>query len=85
MERASGRRRERAREFCADPHLRQARAGARRQHGGEERRGVGMPRTLENRLGRAMLDDAAEIHDRDMVGEVVHHREIVADQDEREA
>ena len=39
----------------------------------------------EHALDRALLDDAAEIHHRDLVGEVLHHREVVRDEEVGEA
>ena len=39
----------------------------------------------EQLLGRRRLDDLAEIHDGDAVGDVLHHGEIVADEDVGEA
>ncbi len=40
-----------------------------------------MPRRGEQVLGARGLDDAAEIHHRDPVGDVPHHREVVGDED----
>ncbi len=34
--------------------------------------------------GRRHLDDLAEVHDRDGVGDVLHHREVVRDEEVRE-
>ena len=39
----------------------------------------------ERRACRRSLDDLAEIHDRDAVGDVLHHREVVGDEDVGEA
>src|SRR3546814_4608109 len=47
-------------------------------------RSVGVVRCREHRLARPLLDDLPEIHDRHPVGEVVHHRQVVADQDHRQ-
>ena len=44
-----------------------------------------MTRIGEQRIGGAGLDDAAEIHHGDAVGDVLHDREIVADEDVGEA
>jgi hypothetical protein len=48
---------------------------------GEEGLGVGVVRLLEQLFGWRHLDDAAEIHDGDPVGEVLDHAEIVADEE----
>ena len=39
-----------------------------------------MPRRGEDRLRRPFLDDAAEIHDRDAIADLPHHRQVVADE-----
>ena len=39
----------------------------------------------EQILRAPLLDDPAEIHHRDLVAQIVHHREIVADQDVAQA
>ena len=49
----------------------------------QERLGIGVERRREDLLGRAHLDDMAEIHDGDPVGEIAHHRQIVADEHHR--
>src|SRR6185437_4788303 len=63
--------------------------GARRNGGAMERVGdrrdqgarVGMARVLEDLLPAALLDDAAEIHHRDAVADMLDHAEVVADHD----
>ena len=50
------------------------------RHGREQRLGVGVLRVLEDRPCVGVLDDAAEIHHRDAVADVLDHREIVADE-----
>ena len=40
-----------------------------------------MARRGEQRLGICRLDDAAEIHHRDAVGDVLHNGEVVRDED----
>src|SRR6266496_1346092 len=40
-----------------------------------------MNRSLVELLGRRDLDDLAQVHDRDPVGDVAHHAEIVGDED----
>src|SRR5882672_5966865 len=78
-------RRDGAWKFYSEPHVGQARAWARRKDRSEQGRGVRMARRSENVLGWPVLDDAAEIHHRHAVGEMVHHSEIMTDQDERQA
>ena len=51
----------------------------------EQRLRVGVARVREQLIGRRGLDDAAEIHHGDAVGDVLHHREIVRDEDVGEA
>ena len=54
---------------------------AMRGHLVEERHRVGMVRPREEGVRRSALDDAAEIHDRDAVADMLHHAEIVADEE----
>src|SRR5260221_11605902 len=56
-----------------------ARTGPR--HGFEQRARVRMRTALEQILRPALLDDAAEVNHRDLVAQIFHHREVVADQD----
>ncbi len=51
----------------------------------EQRRSVGMTRMLEHRICRRHLDHPAQVHDDDPVGDVAHHAEIVADEQQRQA
>ena len=51
----------------------------------EERAPVGMARRVRASRGGSDLDDAAEIHHRDAVADVPHDREIVRDEQDREA
>ena len=46
----------------------------------EQRLRIGMVRAREHLVGRRLFDDAAEIHDRDAVGEVLDDAEIMADE-----
>ena len=59
-----------------------ARIGDR--HGAHQRGRVGMLRLAEDRVGRRQLDELADIHHRDAVGDVAHHREVVGDEQEGE-
>ncbi|WP_432995962.1 hypothetical protein [Dactylosporangium sp. CA-233914] len=40
---------------------------------------------LEQRPGRRLLDDPAQVHHRDPVADVPHHRQVVADEQVRQA
>src|SRR5262245_49291046 len=63
------------------------RPALRRKHGNGREQGlrVGMARLREDRLGGRALDDAAEVHDGDTRGNVLHDGQIVADEDVGEA
>src|SRR5438132_9757929 len=56
-----------------------ARTGAR--HGFQQRAGIGMRTVVEQVLGGPLLHDTPEIDHGDLVAEIFHHGEIVADQD----
>src|SRR6266700_3297509 len=77
MEWASRWRMQRARHLSAqdDPFALGARHGHR--NGGEKCAAVGVPRICEQSVVGSDLDDAAEMHYRNAVGNVLHHREIV--------
>ena len=47
----------------------------------EERLGVGVLRALVHLVGRALFDDAAEVHHRDAVADVTDEREVVGDEE----
>src|SRR5690606_2028410 len=51
---------------------------------GDEAARRGMLRPGEDIVGRAMLDDAAALHDGDAVGDFLHHRHLVSDQHDGE-
>ena len=58
---------------------------AQHRHGGDQRLRIGM---LRGRVDHALLgdlDDLAEIHHRDPVGDVLHHAEIMGDEQIGEA
>ena len=50
------------------------------RHRQQQRLGVGMQRLREQRALVGVFDDAAEIHHRDAVADVLDHREIVGDE-----
>src|SRR3712207_8084898 len=51
----------------------------------EQRAGVGMPRLGQDALGRPVLDDAAEVHHRDAVGDVPGEAEVVRHDEDADA
>ena len=82
VEAAAARRVDRARHVALehDPlALRRSRIGDR--HRREQRLGVRVDRPLVELLGRRELDDLAEVHHRDAVGDVAHDAEVVRDED----
>ena len=52
-------------------------AWRRYRNGGKERPGIGMPRIGKQCFAWPDLDNAAQMHHRDAVGDVLHHGEIV--------
>ena len=59
--------------------------GIGHRHGRQQRLGVGMARLGEQAALGRQLDDLAEIHDGDPVGDVAHHGEVVGDEEVGEA
>ncbi len=70
-------RRRRARSARAPP-------GRRARHGRHQRRRVRVLRAARRSPRVADLDDPAEVHDRDPVGDLPDHREVVRDEDVRQ-
>src|SRR5260370_1335293 len=62
----------------AEPDFGHAEAGLGGQHRGQQRLRVGMTRRPEQGLDRPVLDDTAEIHDRDLGCDMLDHCQIVA-------
>jgi hypothetical protein len=85
MKRTSGRDRQWTWQFAADCRL--ARASPRHQlwRRKQQRLRVGVRRRIEHRIGRPDLDDLAQIHHRDAMGEMAHHAQIVRDKQDRQA
>src|ERR1700726_2889826 len=54
-----------------------ARTGAR--HGFEQRARVGVRAAIEKILRPPLLDDAPQVNHRDLVAQIFHHREVMAD------
>ncbi len=69
----------------ADARAGPPQAGIGHRHGGEQRLGVGVLRIGEERRRRRFLDDAADIHHRDPVRDVLDDREVVRDEEIGEA
>ena len=81
MEVAARRRIDRARHIPREDHpLAPPRAGLRDRHRRQQRLGVRMQRHLEQAGLVGGLDDAAQIHHRHAVADVLHHRQIVRDE-----
>ena len=59
--------------------------GSGHRHGGEQRLGVGVQRVGVDVVARRDLDDLAEVHHRDAVGDVPHDGEVVRDEQVSEA
>ena len=80
MEAAARGRIERARHLALQDHA--GALGLRLGHGDrrQQRAAIGMTGRGEQRLGVRGLDDGAEIHHRDAVGDVLDHREVVRDE-----
>ncbi|MDQ1080944.1 hypothetical protein QE401_003470 [Pseudoroseomonas cervicalis] len=57
----------------------------RHGRGGEQRLGIGMARIAEQRAGLGDLHHPAEIHHRDAVGDMPHHRQIMRDEQDGQA
>ena len=79
MEMAAGRRCQRRRDIADD--LVELAFFADARDGVEQGPGVGMPRIGENLGGRGVFDHLAEIHDRDMVGQILDDAEVVGNEE----
>ena len=75
----------RARHLAAQDAVGGAHARIGDRHGAHQRRRVGMLRLAEDRVGRRQLDQLADIHHGDAVGDVAHHRQVVGDEQEGRA
>src|SRR5208282_1677070 len=75
---------ERARHVALENHALPPAPRRRQRDGGEQRLAIGMARLGEEGGLGGELDDLAEIHDRDAMGDVLHHGEVVGDEDEAE-
>src|ERR1700682_2554657 len=76
---------DRARHVALQDHRSAGGARVRHRHRREQGLGVGMLRRGEDLLPGRHLDDLAEIHDCDTVRHVLDDRQIVADEEQREA
>ena len=83
VEAAAGRRLDRARHVARkdDARAPDRRVGVGHRHGRQQRFGVGMLRIGKQRAARRELDDAAEIHHRDAMADVLDDREVVRDEE----
>ena len=85
MERAARRRVERIRHLAGDRRPRRARSSARSGTASSSIRVYGCCGAPNSAPRRRQLDDAAEVHDADAVGDVVDDREVVRDEEVGEA
>ncbi len=72
-------------DLALDRHATQADRGIGLRHRGQQGLDIGHARAVQDFLGLAQLDDAAEIHHRDPVAEMLHHAEIMGDEEIGEA
>jgi len=49
-------------------------------NGGKKRAGIGMPRICKQRFAWPDFDNAAEMHHRDAIGDMLHHGEVVGNE-----
>src|SRR5882757_1331386 len=75
------RRVDRARDLALKPQSLAFHAPLRDRRSREQRTRVGMPGIAEDALRRSDLDDAAQIHHRDTVGDVLDDLQVVADEE----
>src|SRR5882757_2386203 len=75
------RRVDRARDLALQPQSLALHAPLRDRRSREQRTRVGMPGIAEDALRRSDLDDAAQIHHRDTVGDVLDDLQVVADEE----
>ncbi len=83
LDRAAGGRVDGGWEFAGQDDVFFVHRGGGDGHRREQRLGVGVVGRREHLVGVALLHDGAEIHDDDAVGQVAHHREVVADEQQR--
>src|SRR5687768_1663092 len=57
----------------------------RNGRGGDQRLRVGVSGVFEDLVATATLDDPTEVHDRHLIGKVLHNRQIVGDEKVRNA
>ena len=63
-----------------DPPLLLGHVRVRDRHRRQQGARVGVLRVLVQRVARGHLDDLAQVHDRHAVGHVLHHRQVVRDE-----
>src|SRR5229473_2372535 len=81
VKRAAGRRVRGRRHVAGEHDALPLDPGIGHRHGGEERRRVGVARGGVQGCRGGPLDDLAEIHHRDMIGDVLHDREVMGDEE----
>ena len=81
---AAAGRRQRARHLARQQVPLAPQRRVRHRHRGEQGAAIGMTRRGEQRGAGRALDDLAEIHHGDAVGDMAHHRQIMRDEQEAE-
>jgi len=81
MKPAAGWNRKRTRHIPLEDHAAAARARLRQRNRRGEWLGIRMARGCDHGFLLCKLDDLAEIHHRDAVGDVLHHGKVVGDED----
>ena len=84
MEPAAGRKLDRVGRLAAQDLNRGPMPRVPARHDREQRLRVRMPRTLDDLASGSFLDDAAEVHHADAIGEARGRREVVSDHEHRE-
>src|ERR1700712_274366 len=77
VEMTAARRVDRARHFALEPNALPFHFWVRYRHRRQQGFGIGMTRRVVERLGRRRLDDAAEIHHGDALGDMFDDREVM--------
>ena len=85
MELAARRALHQARDLARELEPVRDRIGIGLRIGRQQGQGVGVARLVEDVLGRALLDEAPQVHDAHAVGDVTHHVQVVADREDADA
>ena len=85
METASGRDPDNVPDVASDPQFGRHVMRIRNRNGRDQSMGVGVGGPADHLVGGPLLDHFAEVHDRDAVGDLPGHREVMGDEHERHA